>query len=128
MFIGVALICLEIVIPTFFVFLILGVITMIVGILALFIVNIFHILLVWIILFLLGFWIIKKVKNRTSHSKYSENIYLGQSVEVISILQNSYRVKVYDEEWSAHCSTPLEVGDRAVITKMVEMEMTIEKL
>jgi membrane protein implicated in regulation of membrane protease activity len=54
---------------------------------------------------------LKKIKSNSNMDSY-----IGKTALVLSIINNNtYRVKIYGEEWTAHCDTTLKVGDKVEV-------------
>ena len=67
---------------------------------------------------------LKKIKSNSNIDSY-----LGKTAVVLSATNNNnYRVKIYGEEWNAHCDTPLSAGDSVEVIGRESLLLFVKKL
>ncbi len=84
------------------------------------------------IIAIISFLLLKKFdifKLKKLNTETNIDSYIGKTASVISIGENnSYRVKIFGEEWTAFCDTPLSIGDIVKIVNRESLILSVTKL
>jgi len=127
--VGIVLILLEMLTPSLFIFLSLGIATTIAGVVSIWADSLELSLIIIIILAIISFFLLKKLVKKTKKSEYSGNIseYIGKMVTIVEVTSTGYRVKIYDEIWNATSFDSFIIGEKAFISKTESTLLHIQK-